>query len=109
MSGVTPTPSCAVNTVPNSQPLSVPFIRVEENSCLGICQVELITSALPILKSETALVRVMSYQCRLEMEFPNASGAPDPDALSILLPHVNEPCNCSPWVIRLVTPSSKAS
>src|SRR6202035_3757397 len=54
-------------------------------------------------------VWLKSNQYRLVIEFDSVSPAIDPELLSMLLPQVNDPWRCTPWLIFFVTPTWSAS
>ena len=69
----------------------------------------LITSVRPMLKSDSAATqRSNSTKTQLEIELENWSPTSVDELVSMLLPQVNEPCSCKPWLILLVICASKA-
>src|SRR6516162_11888646 len=100
------TPSLALKTPPNCQPLAAQASGPETDLGDGTCQRPLTTKVRRTSKSDKARVSLFkSNQFRLEMEFEKGSPATTPELVSILLPQVKEPCSWMPWLILFAIPT----
>src|SRR6266850_5902286 len=107
--GVNGTPSLAVKITPSCQPSLSQCAGPLKDLGDGTSQVPFRTSVRPMLKSERARLNFGSNaNCRLEIEFPNASPATVAELVSMLLPQVKVPCIWKPWLMRLATCVSSA-
>src|ERR1700682_3314139 len=102
-------PSLALKIPPNSQPSTIQEARPESDLKAGTCQVPLITKVLPMLKSDRPRSTAKLGQKELEIELVHWLPASVEELVSMLLPHVNDPCSCRPRLILLAICASKAS
>src|SRR3977135_504761 len=93
---------------PNSQPPTIQAAGPVIDLGTGTCQVPLITSVRPTLKSDRPRPTAKLGQNELEIELVNWLPASVDELVSILLPQVKDPWSCKPWFSLFVIWASKA-